>query len=106
MDDLNGMDLYGACWKEIGEATQTVQLSEFFLYFYFDFTKINSRIQHCRNSHELPFETAVGLQPPFEMAVKVPANRQFKRRLEDPPRGPLARHLPPRTTAAGDQPPL
>jgi hypothetical protein len=33
MDDLNGMDLYGACWKEIGEATQTVQLSEFFYIF-------------------------------------------------------------------------
>jgi hypothetical protein len=33
MDDLNGMDLYGACWKEIGEATQPAQLSEFFYIF-------------------------------------------------------------------------
>jgi hypothetical protein len=53
-----------------GASNSPRRLGIFYIYLiFFDFTKIKSRIQNGRNSHEPPFATVVGYLPPFQKAV-------------------------------------
>jgi hypothetical protein len=84
------------------------------IYFFFDFTKINSGFNIGRNTLELPFQTAVGSSPRGLLDRHLPPSPTAVRARQPPfqtavgsfPRGPLDRHLPPSPTAASGQLPL